>query len=667
MKLYLAPEIVRSYPEYVMFTIVARGIDNHGSAEPLQALLAAQVAKLRQDPRLTCDARAHPRIASWREAFRRFGADPDAYPPSLQNLVEMALAGREVPFYNPVVALSNYIALEYMVPSGTDDLAKVAGDFGIRTAYGDEIYVPIGGNEVEPVPAGEVIYADERKVMCRRWIWRQGEHTKVTAETRDVTMNIDILPPATRAEGEQAVRELMSLLREYCGGDISYNVLDRHHTQEEVAAASAVETYDNVYDLLEMRGYVRRTSDREGTRRLLGGATTIYQGFDPTADSLHIGHLLSLMVFRHLQNAGHRMIFLLGAGTAQVGDPTGKTRSRRVLDMEEIERNKEAIRQQVQSIGLADFERDAPGRPKALMLNNAEWLNMSLFDYLRGVALYFSVNRMLRMETFAQRLETQEHLSLFEFLYPTLQGFDFWYLHRRYGCQLQVGGDDQWTNILAGAELISRRDNETAYAMTFGLLLDASGQKMGKTAEGEAIWLEAARTSPFAFYQYWVNTPDADLRRLFRLFTFLPLAEIEEVVPRAQGGKGDDPRAAQRRLAYEVTKIVHGEEAARRAQEDALRAFGAGAGLPEDVPTLFFTPAELQAGVSLIDAIAGAPEVDSKSEARRLIKQGAVRVNDEKTTDVNRILTSGDLMTIEGQQAIVIRYRKSRVLKVVVR
>ncbi len=665
MKLYLAPEIVQSYPDYVMFTVVARGINNHGTAEPLQALLAAEVAKLRQGALPAQDVSAHPRIASWREAFRRFGADPDAYPPSLQNLAEMALAGREIPFYNAVVALSNYISLKYMVPSGADDLAKVVGDFGIRMAYGDEIYVPIGGNEVEPVPAGEVIYADERKVMCRRWIWRQGEHSKVTAESRDVTMNIDILPPATREEGEQAVREMASLLREYCGGDISYNVLDGHHTQEEIAGAQAAETYDNVYDLLEMRGYVRRTSDREGVRRLLGSATTIYQGFDPTADSLHIGHLLSLMAFRHLQSAGHRMIFLLGAGTAQVGDPTGKTKSRRVLDVEEIEHNQKAIQQQVQTIGLADFEHDAPGRPRALMLNNAEWLDMSLFDYLRGVALYFSVNRMLRMETFAQRLETQEHLSLFEFLYPTLQGFDFWYLHKQYGCKLQMGGDDQWTNILSGAELISRRDNEAAYAMTFGLLLDAGGQKMGKTAEGEAIWLEAARTSPFAFYQYWVNTPDADLRRLFRLFTFLPLAEIEEIVPRAQGGKGDDPRAAQRRLAFEVTKIVHGEEAARQAQEDALRAFGPVAGLPEDVPTLSFTPAELQVGVSLIDAVAGAPEVGSKSEARRLIKQGAVRVNDEKATDLARVLTTRDLVTVEGQQAIVIRYRKSCVLKII--
>jgi len=657
MKLYLAPEITAKFPDYVMYTVVARDINNNVDAAELVSLLGEAAASARQAT--GGDPKAHPRIASWREAFRSFGADPDEHLPAIQSLVQAALEGRHLPHAVPVVALSNYISLKYLLPSGADDLTHVVGDFGIRAAQGDEIYVPLGSSEVEPPDPGEVIYADQRKVMCRRWTWLQGEHTKVTRQTRDVTINIDVLPPATREEGERAVQELIALLRRFCGGEITYNVLDRSHRQEEVPAPPARDGAENVYDVLEMRGYIRRTSDREGVRALLSQPATIYQGFDPTADSLHIGHLLSLMVFRYLQRAGHRMIFLIGGGTGQVGDPTGKTKSRRVMTNEEIERNKVAIQQQVQEMGLADFESSRPGQPKALMLNNAAWLNMPLFTYLREVALHFSVNRMLRMETFAQRLANQGHLSLFEFLYPTMQGFDFYHFFREYGCRLQLGGDDQWTNILAGMDLIGHKLGEQVYAMTFSLLLDASGAKMGKTAEGEAIWLNAKRTTPFAFYQYWVNRPDPELRRNFRLFTFLPLDEINDIV-------AGDPRIAQHRLAYEVTMIVHGAEAAKQAQEDAHRAFGPKAGLPEDVPTVTATEAALGVGLPLINVIAEAEDVSSRSQARQLIKQGAVRINDVKETDLRRLLTSDDLVVMGGQQAILIRYRKGRVLKVVI-
>ncbi len=658
MKLTLSPKMVQRFPEYTMYTIVAKGIANDSVPDELAALLAEAAAQVRT----TVDAAsylAHPRLASWRAAFARFGADPDAYPPSVQHLVDLALQGAEIAQGTPVVALLNLISLKYLVPCGADDLGRVVGDFGVRLALGDEIFVPIGSNEVEPVEPGEVIYADQRKVMARRWVWRQGEHTKVTAQTTDVTINIDILPPATPAEGEAAVQELMGLLRRFCGGEISYNVLDASHREAEVVPPAPRPEPESVYDVLEMRGYIRRSSDREGVRKLLMQPTTIYEGFDPTGDSLHIGHLLSLMVFRYLQQEGHKLLFLSGAGTAQVGDPTGKTKSRRVMTADEIETNMRSIRAQVQGIGLADFERDQPDRPRAEMVNNADWLNMPLFDFLREVALHFSVNRMIKMETFDQRLSEQGHLSLFEFLYPTLQGYDFYHLYTTRGCRLQMGGDDQWTNILSGADLIGRRLNETAYAMTFSLLLDASGQKMGKTAEGEAIWLNPERTTPFAFYQYWVNSADADLRKLFRLFTFLPLDEIDQIV-------AGDPRAAQHRLAYEVTKVVHGEEAARMAQEDAHKAFGNASGLPEDVPTFTASAAQLEAGLPLVDVIAGAPDISSKGEARRLIQQGAVRVNDEKAESISLALTLQDVLEVDGQRAILVRYRKQSFIKVVV-
>jgi tyrosyl-tRNA synthetase len=657
MKLYLAPEIVERFPGYTMYTVVAKGIDNTAVPAELVELLAQATESARA--KVGDAPKSHPRIASWRAAFESFGADPDEYPPSVQHLAEMAQAGEHISQQTPIVALLNLISLKYLVPCGADDLALVSGDFGVRISQGNEIYVPIGTSEIESPDAGEVIYGDARKVMARRWIWRQGEHTKVTEATRDVTINVDILPPASREQGEAAVAELVELVQRFCGGEVGYNVLSADQIQANVEPSGAPQRSTNVYDVLEERGYLRRTSDRDGVRQLLSQPTTIYQGFDPTGESLHIGHLLSLMIFRYLQRAGHRMLFLVGGGTGQVGDPTGKTKSRSVLTEEVIAHNMACIREQVQAMGLADFENDAPGRPKATMVNNADWLNMSFFDFLREVALYFSVNRMIKMETFMARLEAQEHLSLFEFMYPTMQGYDFYHLFVNEGCRLQLGGDDQWTNILSGMTLIKSKLGEDAYAMTVGLLLDSTGGKMGKTSAGEAIWLDASRTSPFQFYQYWVSQPDTDLHRSFRVFTFLPLAEIDAIV-------AGDPRQAQQRLAFEVTKVVHGEEAAKGAQNDARKAFGAAAGLPDDIPTVGLSAADLEAGLLLIDAVVLAEDVSSKGAARRLIQQGGVRINDVKADDLNRSITLQDADEVDGQRVVFIRYGKRKFIKIVV-
>ena len=657
MKLYLGSDIIKRFPEYTMYTIVARGIENTSVPDELKALLAKAVSGVRGT--VGSDYKAYPRIDSWRAAFAEFGSDPDEYPPSVQHLVEMALDDQSISHQTPIVALLNYISLKYLVPCGADDLSRVSGDFGVRVSQGNEIYVPIGTSEIESPEPGEVIYGDARTVMARRWVWKQGEHTKVTPETRDVTINIDILPPATRAEGEAAVQELMALVQRFCGGQVEYNVLDARRPDAEVAPASAASPQQNVYDILELRGYLRRSSDRDGVRALLAEPATIYQGFDPTAESLHIGHLLSLMIFRYLQQAGHRMLFLVGGGTGQVGDPTDKSKSRKVLTQEVVDHNLASLREQVQHMGLVDFENDRPGQPRAEMVNNADWLNMPLFEYLREAALHFSVNRMVKMETFQQRLDSQEHLSLFEFLYPTLQGYDFFYLYQKEGCRLQLGGDDQWTNILSGMSLIKSQLGEDAYAITVGLLLDSTGSKMGKTSAGEAIWLDAERTSPFDFYQYWVNRPDDELHRNLRLFTFLPLGEIDQIV-------AGDPRDAQRRLAYEVTKVVHGEQAADGARTDALKAFGVASGLPQDIPTFTVLDRDLDAGLALIDAVAMSEDVSSNGAARRLIQQGGVRVNDVKETELDRVLGAEDVDTVDGQRVILIRYGRRKFMKLLV-
>lgn len=411
----------------------------------------------------------------------------------------------------------------------------------------------------------------------------------------------------------------------------------------------------NVFQVLKERGYIAQTSDDAAVEKLLSDKATLYEGFDPTADSLTIGHLLSLMAMRHLQQAGHRILFLLGGFTAIVGDPSGKSETRQFITPEQVRANGEAMRRQVQALGLVDFE--AAENP-ALLLNNYDWLDMSLSEYMLKAARYFSVNRLLTHETYEQRLSKQEHLSLMEFLYSTLQGYDFLHLFQQYGCKLQIGGNDQWRNILDGVELIQRIEGQQAYGLTFELLLDATGQKMGKTSTGLRVWLDPERTPPFQFYQYWVNTPDQDLVRNLRLFTFLPMEEIDAIA-------AGHPRDAQHRLAFEVTKLIHGEEAARRAQADARGAFAAQATIPEDVPTVTFSEADLAQGVKLVAALGDSGVVKSRGEARRLIQQGGVRLWDDRVTDVDRALQPEDFREADGARAALIRAGKGKVLKVV--
>ncbi|MBI3763626.1 MAG: tyrosine--tRNA ligase [Chloroflexi bacterium] len=412
----------------------------------------------------------------------------------------------------------------------------------------------------------------------------------------------------------------------------------------------------NVFDTLNSRGYIKRVSDDEAVRELLDRPpVTIYQGFDPTASSLHVGHFMSLMVFHYLQQAGHRMIFLVGGGTGIVGDPSGRSDARRKLTREEIQRNADAIKRQVQGIGLVDFE---AGNPPALMLNNADWLDMPLFDFLEQVAPHFSVNVLIKQDTFARRLADRQNLSLFEFMYPTLQGFDFLYQFDHYDCRMQVGGDDQWGNLVAGLDLIQNVRHKPAHVMTFPLLLDSSRQKMGKTSGGKALWLDPAQVSPFDFFQYWINAPDDDQPRNFRLFTFLPLGEIDQIV-------AGDRRAAARRLAFEITRIVHGEAAAQQAEADSLKAFG-GAGLPQDVPTITLTGDEAAAGVLLTELLVRAG-IKSKGEAKRLIEGGGVQVNDTRVSTVQQKIGRADLRDLDGGRAAVVRYGKGKILRVLLK
>lgn len=384
-----------------------------------------------------------------------------------------------------------------------------------------------------------------------------------------------------------------------------------------------------VYEELKARGILAQVTDEEAVRDLLNNhKTTFYIGFDPTADSLHVGHLMTILVMARLQKAGHRPIALMGGGTALIGDPSGKTDMRKMLTREEIDHNIECFKRQMAP--LVDFSDG-----KAIIANNADWLlNLNYIEFLRNICVHFSVNRMLNAECYKQRME--RGLTFFEMNYMVMQSYDFLELHRRYGCTLEVGGDDQWSNIIGGVELIRKKEQKPAYGVTFGLLTNSEGKKMGKTEKG-AVWLDPNKMRPFDFYQYWRNLPDADVERCLKYLTFLPLEEIDALTK--EGGAALNH--AKEVLAYEVTKIVHGEEEAKKAQDGARALFGAKADTA-NIPTSTLLKETLGEGMGLLDLLQQVKLIPSKSEGRRLAQQGGLSVNGEKVTDPAAVVTEKD-------------------------
>lgn len=383
----------------------------------------------------------------------------------------------------------------------------------------------------------------------------------------------------------------------------------------------------NVVDVLEERGFLKQFTHEQETRELLEKEKiTFYIGFDPTADSLHVGHFIAMMMMAHMQRAGHRPIALVGGGTAMVGDPSGKTDMRKMLTKEEIQHNADCIKDQLSK--LIDFSDG-----KAIMANNADWLlDLNYVDFLREVGVHFSVNRMLTAECFKQRLE--KGLSFLEFNYMLMQGYDFLELNRRYGCVMQLGGDDQWSNMLAGADLIRRKEGKPAFAMTCALLTNSEGKKMGKTESG-AVWLDKSRMSPYDFYQYWRNVDDADVEKCLALLTFLPMDEVRRLGA-LQDAKINE---AKKVLAYEVTKLIHGEEEAEKAKS-AAEALFAGAGDMSNVPTAVINKDMINS--TILDVLVAAKILPSKGEGKRLIQQGGLSINGEKVADINRAVTEAD-------------------------
>ncbi|MEZ3506238.1 MAG: tyrosine--tRNA ligase [Lachnospiraceae bacterium] len=405
-----------------------------------------------------------------------------------------------------------------------------------------------------------------------------------------------------------------------------------------------------IYEELQARGLLAQLTDADEIRDLINnGKATFYIGFDPTADSLHVGHFMALCLMKRLQEAGNKPIALIGGGTAMIGDPSGRTDMRNMMTKETIEHNCECFRKQMSK--FIDFSEG-----KALMVNNADWLlDLNYVEFIRDIGACFSVNNMLRAECYKQRME--KGLSFLEFNYMIMQSYDFMQLYERYGCNMQFGGDDQWSNMLGGTDLIRRKLGKDAYAMTITLLMNSEGKKMGKTQKG-AVWLDPNKTTPFEFYQYWRNVADADVLKCLRMLTFLPIEQIDEM----DQWEGSQLNRAKEILAYELTNLVHGEEAAMKAQE-AAKALFAGGGSLENMPTATLTDDKFVDGsIDILGVLVAAGLAASRSEARRAVEQGGVSVKGEKVTDLKTSYTKGMI----GAEEFIVKKGKKSFKKIVV-
>ena len=405
-----------------------------------------------------------------------------------------------------------------------------------------------------------------------------------------------------------------------------------------------------VLEILKTRGLFAQCSDADGLSRLMSeGPVTFYVGVDPTGASIHVGHLVPFFAFRHLLDAGQKGIALMGGGTARIGDPSGKTEMRRMLSYEQLDKNADSIRAQLDR--FVGFDEKA-----VITANNKDWLaNLNYIDFLREIGSHFSVNRMLTFETYKMRLETG--LSFIEFNYQLLQSYDFLELYRRYGCRLQIGGDDQWGNIVAGADLIRRIEGAEVYALTFPLVTTSDGKKMGKTEKG-ALFLDPSITTPYEFFQYWRNVQDADIRRFLLMFTFLPVGEIDKLT-----GTGKNPNEAKERLAWELTALIHGKDEADKAMAGARAAFGSGEGGDRSaMPRSELSRAKFEAGYNVVELFCDAALASSKSEARRLVEQGGAFVSSggRELRSVNDVAALIGAAELDGNGELVLRAGKKR-------
>ena len=672
MKLYIDPGLIARHPDYRMYTVLATGLDNRGPGEGLEGLLSEAQEKVRAR-RGDLDLDADPRVLAWREAFRGFQADPEVDKPSLEALLARVLDGHDIPFHNKAVAIANLISLRHALPCGGDDLTRIDGNFGLRFAEGLESFSGIGEEEDQHPEPGEVIYADDQKVLCRRWIWRQGEPSKMTEDSSCVAINVDVLPPATHEEGLAAARELASLLEEHCGASTEIVSIggDTQSLPLQPAVMSAVTRErlrdDRIRRLIEqwkdlltdsddpaewsihdlkLRGSVEQiVVEREFLERLASGRPIrIYQGFDPTSPDLHIGHLVSLRVLRWFQLHGHEVIFLIGDATALVGDPSGRSEQRQMLTLEKVAENMAEYKQQAGMV-LRFEGGDNPVR----QLQNSDWLLSLDLGQMLGLMSEITVQRLLERDMFQVRLKNNEPLGYVETIYPLLQGYDSVAME----VDAELGGRDQLFNMMVGRDLVkSQLEGRTKHVLTTPLLPGFDGRKMSKTY-GNTVNLTA---SPFDLFDGIMRVHDELILTYARLLTNIRWSELASMEASLAG----DPVRVKERVAFELIKDLRGEDVARQAQAEFVKVRRQG-DMPVEMPVAE-VPAAAGSG-SIIDYLGAAdpPVASSKSELRRLIRQGGVRLGERRIDSETAAITPQEL---DGQ---VLRLGKKRFFRLAIR
>lgn len=653
-----------------MYTVIASGIDNTGDAAELRAALAAVQENARSSLDLS-GLESNERVLAWRAAFRDFGADPGEKKPSLEGLLHRVLSGAELPFINKVVAISNMVSLKYLLPSGGDDLTRINGDFGLRYANGLEPFNAIGSSDIDHPEPNEVIYSDEEKVLCRCWIWRQGEASKINDHSRFVAVNVDVLPPATEEEGRAAAEELAELIRRYCGGateiirvggeDLSVTINPTVSAQiagerlRDNSIRRLIEAHGDklspsddmsqwsIHDLLHRGSIEKVLVEADFIARLEKGEhLTIYQGFDPTSPHLHVGHLVSIRVLRWFQLHGHRVIFLLGDATALIGDPSGRSEQREMLTHEKVKENMETYKEQAGMV----LEFDNGPNPVELK-KNSDWLLPLTLAQTLEIMSRVTVQQLLQRDMFQVRMKKGEPLFYLETIYPLLQGYDSVAMN----VDAEVGGRDQLFNMMMGRDLVRGYLNKDKFVLTTPLLAGFDGRKMSKSYKN-TVNLTAP---PFNIFDGIMRVKDELILQYARLLTNIPwpeLARLEELLPEA-------PLTVKERVAYELVKCLLGEELAREAREEFIRVRRSGT-LPQEIPEAHFSGQAREAAI--VDLLSEfKPSVaSSKGELRRLIRQGGVTLNGERVRDEK---LRCDARTLDGQ---VLRIGKDRFIRLVV-
>ena len=670
MRLSIDSSLASKYPGYRMYTVIAGGIDNTGDAAELRAALMAVQEELRSRLEIP-GLKSNERVLAWRAAFEDFGADPNEKKPSFEGLLHRVLSGTEIPFVNKVVAISNLVSLKYLLPSGGDDLTKINGDLGLRYANGMEPFNAIGSQEVDHPELNEVIYADDEKVLCRCWTWKQGEASKINERSRFVAVNVDVLPPATDEEGRAAAEEIAGLIEKYCGGtteivriggeDLSVTISSTISAQlagERLRSGEIRRIVDahgdklsdsddmsqwSIHDLLH-RGSVERVVVESDFITSLGKGDrlTVYQGFDPTSPHLHVGHLVSIRVLRWFQLHGHRVIFLLGDATALIGDPSGRSEQREMLTHEKVKQNMETYKEQAGMV----LEFDGGANPVELM-KNSDWLLPLTLAQTLEIMSRVTVQQLLQRDMFQVRMKKGEPLFYLETIYPLLQGYDSVAMN----VDAEIGGRDQLFNMMMGRDLVRGYLDKDKYVLTTPLLAGFDGRKMSKTYKN-TVNLTA---TPFNIFDGIMRVKDELILQYARLLTNIPwseLVKLEDNLPK-------DPLGVKERVAYEFVKTLLSEKQAQEAHEEFIKV-RRGSTLPQEIPEARFAAPHREAAIVDLLSEFKPAFASSKGELRRLIRQGGITLNGERVLDEK---ARCGVETLGGQ---VLRIGKDRFIRLIV-